>query len=244
MDFVGIDSTLPSKDLPDDVTRYILSFLSVPTLVQKKAVCRSWQRLFTSTIERKALTPKSFESQRELGYAVHKYMHYKPGDADQFATTYGWPIGRWDVSDVEDFSNIFWDSKLFNENIGVWNVSNAREMANMFRNATSFNQDISSWDTSKVTDTHCMFLNASSFNQDISSWDTSNVTNMNHMFGNASSFNQNISSWVTSNVTNMNHMFVNASSFHQDLSSWDTSNVIRMYNMFQNTPVSSILKRG
>jgi hypothetical protein len=37
MNFEGIDDVVP-----EDVEYYILSFLDVPTLVQKKAVCRSF----------------------------------------------------------------------------------------------------------------------------------------------------------------------------------------------------------
>jgi hypothetical protein len=45
MNFEWIDDVLP-----EDVGRHIVSLLDVPALVQKKAVCRSWQTLFTNTI--------------------------------------------------------------------------------------------------------------------------------------------------------------------------------------------------
>ena len=89
--------------LPDNVGRQILGFLDVPTLVQKKVICRSWCRLFTNTVEQKATVPKPFESGEELRSTVEKYTRYKPADAEAFATTYGWPIGRWNVYNVEDF---------------------------------------------------------------------------------------------------------------------------------------------
>eukprot|EP00978_Attheya_sp_CCMP212_P005892 scaffold13164_cov51-Attheya_sp.AAC.4 len=164
--------------LPDDVGRHIVDFLDVPTLVQKKVIRRSWRALFTNTIERKAPTPKSFESGEQLRRAVRKYAQYDPEDAEYFATTYGWPIARWNVSNVEVFVNVFDGQESFNESIGSWNVSNAISMAAMFQQASQFNQDISSWDTSKVIDMGYMFNSAASFNQDISSWDTSNVTRM------------------------------------------------------------------
>eukprot|EP00978_Attheya_sp_CCMP212_P048532 scaffold535642_cov98-Attheya_sp.AAC.1 len=123
MDFAGIDNALPSDHIPDDVMLYIVSFLDVPTLVQKKAVCRSWQRRFTNIVEQKAPTPKPFESDFELRNVVYKYAKYRLSDADYFATTYGWPIGRWDVTNVEDFSKLFADKTSFNENIGSWDTS-------------------------------------------------------------------------------------------------------------------------
>eukprot|EP00978_Attheya_sp_CCMP212_P047982 scaffold457021_cov67-Attheya_sp.AAC.1 len=171
MDFVGIDDVVP-----EDVGRHILSFLDIPTLVQKKVVCRSWQLLFTTTICQKAPTPKAFETREELREAIKKYVKYNRVDSEEFARTYGWPIGRWDVSNIEDFSWLFHGMELFSENISSWDVSHATNMASMFHRATSFNQDISSWNTSNVTHMGSMFCYATSFNQDISSWNTSNVT--------------------------------------------------------------------
>eukprot|EP00978_Attheya_sp_CCMP212_P009241 scaffold21810_cov41-Attheya_sp.AAC.3 len=189
------------NELPEGMGRHIAGFLDVPTLVEKKAVCRSWRALFTTTIEQKASTPHAFESRDELRNAVKKYADYNPNDAEEIATTYGWPIGRWNVSNVQNFDFVFQNRESFNESIGSWNVSNATSMRYMFYDASSFNQDISSWDTSNVTNMYVMFNGASSFNQDISSWDTSNVTTMGMMFNGASSFNQDISSWDTSNIT-------------------------------------------
>jgi surface protein len=167
MDFIS--------ELPDEVGRHVLGFLDVPILVRKKVICQSWRSVFTVTIEQKAPTPKAFESNQELRSAVGKYAEYNPDDAESFATTYGWPIGRWNVSNVVNFSHVFSHSKSFNESIGSWDVSNSISMQWMFRHATNFNQDISSWDTTNVTQMDAMFDRASSFNQDISSWNTSNV---------------------------------------------------------------------
>jgi surface protein len=125
--------------------------------------------LFTHTINQKAPVPKPFESSYKLQSAVKKYTQYKPADAEAFATTYGWPIGRWNVSNVENFHGLFFNKVSLNENIGSWDVSNATSMISMFARASSFNQDISFWDTSNVTDMENMFSRASSFNQDISS---------------------------------------------------------------------------
>eukprot|EP00978_Attheya_sp_CCMP212_P045282 scaffold340347_cov51-Attheya_sp.AAC.1 len=220
MNFAGIDDKAP-----EDVGRYILSYLDVPTLVRKKAVCRSWQLLFTSTIHQKASTPKAFQSPEELKEAVNKYLKYNVDDAEEFATTYGWPVGRWDVSNIQYFSHLFNVKTNFNENIGSWDVSNGNCMRGMFSEASSFNQDISSWNTSNVRDMNFMFYQARSFNQDISSWNTSSVRDMGYMFQYARSFNQDISSWNTSNVRDMSFMFYLAISFNQDISSWNTSNV-------------------
>jgi surface protein len=219
MDFEGIDDVVP-----EDVGRHILSFLDVPTLVQKKAVCRSWHILFTDVIRQKALIPQAFQSLAELREAVDKYTEYNIVDADEFAETYGWPIDRWDVSNIQDFRYLFYSKVSFNESIGSWNTSNATSMRGMFQYARSFDQDISAWNTSNVTDMWNVFQYARSFNQDISAWNTSNVTDMDAMFKDARSFNQDISAWDTSNVRNMNAIFQDARSFNQDISAWNTSN--------------------
>jgi surface protein len=220
MNFAGIDDAVP-----EDVGRHIIGFLDVPTLVQKKVVCRSWQLLFTATINAKVPTPLAFQSSEELRKAVKKYTKYNISDADEFAETYGWPIGRWDVSNIQHFVQLFYLETSFNENIGSWDVSSATNTAFMFCGARSFNQDLSSWNTSNVVNMSGMFQHASSFNQDISGWDTSNVDHMSLMFEHATSFNQEISGWNTSNVEDMIDIFRNATSFNQDISGWDTSNV-------------------
>eukprot|EP00978_Attheya_sp_CCMP212_P003706 scaffold7843_cov47-Attheya_sp.AAC.1 len=116
MEFLGSrcnDDMLPAlQAVLEDLTPHILSFLDVPTLVRKKAVCRSWQRKFTKAVDRKSYrkastTRRAFQSNQELRDAVNKYVKYDPDDAEEFATTYGWPIDKWDVSNVDDFTSIF-----------------------------------------------------------------------------------------------------------------------------------------
>ena len=77
-------------------------------------------------------------------------------------------------------------------NISDWDVNQVTDMSELFYNKTTFNDDISSWDVSSVTTMGYMFTDASSFNQDIGSWDVSSVTTMGYMFQGATSFNQNI----------------------------------------------------
>eukprot|EP00978_Attheya_sp_CCMP212_P021638 scaffold63473_cov33-Attheya_sp.AAC.1 len=191
-------------EVPDELASLIMTFWDVPTLVEKKAVSRHWKRLCTDVIDQKAPVPrKPFQTRDELKTALQKYTRYDATDADSLAETYGWPIDKWDVSVVQDFSFVFRSYKSFNESIGSWDVSNATSMQHMFCDVTSFNQDISSWNTSSVTNMGWMFNGAASFDQDISSWNTSSVTYIRAMFRSAASFNQDISSWNTSSVLDM-----------------------------------------
>ena len=93
-------------------------------------------------------------------------------------------ISKWDVSNVEDMSYMFYGCEKFNQNISSWNVSNVKSMMAMFGIATSFNQDISKWDVSNVEDMSMMFINAKSFNQNISNWNISqkNITRPKNVF--------------------------------------------------------------
>ncbi|MCL6294525.1 BspA family leucine-rich repeat surface protein [Jejuia spongiicola] len=143
-------------------------------------------------------------------------------------------IENWDVSNVENMSQLFNENNSFNRDISSWNVSKVTNMSEMFAFASAFNQDLSNWNVSNVTDMTAMFAFVSTFNQDIGNWNVSSVTNMSEMFTEAYTFNQDLSNWDVSNVTGMSDMFANASSFNQDLSNWDVSNVTDMSSMFAN----------
>jgi surface protein len=211
-----------------------LSFLDVKALVQKETINKRWRKLCKNTIDAKCNPdgPKAFQSNEELKAAVKKYCKYEAANMEEIACTYGYPIDKWDVSQVEDMSCVFERIYEFNEYIGSWDVSHVTDMTKMFWRASSFNQDIGSWDVSDVTDMEYMFCDASDFNQDIGAWDVSNVTNMSGMFWEASAFNQNIGRWDVSNVLDMSHMFQGASVFNQSIGRWDVSNVTDMRCMF------------
>ena len=86
-----------------------------------------------------------------------------------------------DVSKITDMSNLF-EYTDFNGNISKWDVSNVENMSRMFYHCKSFNQDISRWDVSKVTDMGGMFFDCNKFNQDLSQWDVSKVKDMRDIF--------------------------------------------------------------
>jgi surface protein len=205
-------------ELPTEIVTEVLKFLDVQTLLRTKAVCKEWQCKCTVVIDFKGTNSNSFETNQELKDAVRRYKNSNPDEDEELASTYGWPINNWDVSNVEDFSKIFDEQRSFNDDISSWDFCNATNMSYMFCRATSFNQDISSWNTASVINMSCMFFQATSFNQDISSWNTASVTDMDHMFFRATSFNQDISSWNTASVINMIRMFCRATSFNQDMS--------------------------
>ena len=111
-----------------------------------------------------------------------------------------------DTSNIKDMSDLF-GGTYFNGDISKWNVSNVTNMGDMFFECKSFNKDISSWDVSNVKDMSGMFYKCESFNQDISNWDVSNVTNMSEMFYKCFKFKKDISNWDVSNVNDNDNMF-------------------------------------
>ena len=90
--------------------------------------------------------------------------------------TYG-NIKNWDVSAVTNMKNLFYNKKLFNDDISGWDVSNVTDMENMFHSAYVFNQPIGNWDVSKVTSMYDMFHSAIAFNQPLANWERTTGVN-------------------------------------------------------------------
>ena len=83
------------------------------------------------------------------------------------------PLNNWNVSGVETFEGIFYNSN-FNQDISDWNISSSISLRAMFE-YTDFNNDIGNWNTSNVTDMSYIFNGAQNFNQDLTGWCVSNI---------------------------------------------------------------------
>ena len=146
-------------------------------------------------------------------------------------------IAEWDVSEVENFSNLFrsrGDIRKFTADLSGWDVGNAKDMSYMFNGARIFTSDLSKWNVGNVKNMHAMFAEAWSFTSDLSKWDVGNVKEMSHMFDEAWSFTSDLSMWDVGNVGTMMSMFQVARSFTSDLSMWNVRNVKDMSYMFEN----------
>jgi len=108
-----------------------------------------------------AFTGKCFTTREELQAAVDTYVA-NPTQDSVVSQMYGFPIGDWCVSEIEDFSYLF-DS---NRNPAMAN----------------FNEDLTNWCTCSATDMSYMFAGARRFNGDVSSFVTAEVVNMQGMF--------------------------------------------------------------
>jgi hypothetical protein len=151
MDVVVVDdpkSFLPGWMESCDGTMMLnaLSFLDVKTLLQKEPVNKSWRKLCKRTILAKCGQdgPKAFESTEQLRAVVEKYCKYETESMEDIACSYGYPINKWDVSQIRDMSFLFQGKEKFNEYIGSWDVSHVTDMTAMFGDAAVFNQNIGS----------------------------------------------------------------------------------------------------
>ena len=126
------------------------------------------------------------------------------------------PIETWDVSFMEDMSNMFSGCKIFNQNISNWDVSSVEDMSSMFSGCKNFNRKLNKWDVSSVNNMSCMFRGCELFNKNISKWDVSSVEDTTCMFSGGELFNMETNGW---------DVLSPCISFNQDISKWDIRNV-------------------
>ena len=69
-------------------------------------------------------------------------------------------VTNWDVSNIENFSQIFLQAFNANPDTTNWDVSSVTNMSFMFRSATSANPNTTNWDVSSVTSMDRMFENS------------------------------------------------------------------------------------
>lgn len=206
----------------DRIVTCMLSFMDVSDVVRFKGVDQKWKELCVDVIKHNFKPKKTFKTKDKLCWAVKKYFKNNKKAMDFFGRTYGYPIGKWNVSRITDFSYLFEGHADFNEEIVGWNISNATTLKGMFKNATSFNQRLEDWDTSSVKNMSSMFCGALSFDQPLSSWDVSSVKFMNRTFQNAKNFNQFLRHWETDKLKKMDDLFLGADAFDEK-KNWNAS---------------------
>lgn len=145
-------------------------------------------------------------------------------------------VMSWDVSNVTDFSLMFYHCSSLTELTGTgWTTTSALEFRHTFRDCNLLKIDniagIENIDTSNVTSLFYMFGNCGTnggggnISLDFSSWDVSNVTDMEYLFyrvNYVTSFN--ISGWtITSALQILVEMLYSADAWNEDLSGWNWS---------------------
>ena len=67
-------------------------------------------------------------------------------------------VSRWDVSNVKNMTNIFYECANFDCDLSNWIVDNVENMSGMFKNCENFKgKGLENWDVSNVTDMNVMF---------------------------------------------------------------------------------------
>ena len=130
-------------------------------------------------------------------------------------------VSKWDVSNVFDFSYMFYGLKTFNGDLSNWDVSNAVYFRNMFYRCEEFNGDLSNWDVHHATYMTGMFDGCIYFDCDLSKWDTYNFIDCRNMFYNCKSFKgKGLSKWNMLYCRDFDGMFFECISFKEDISTW------------------------
>lgn len=110
------------------LVEHALSFLDLQALLQIETVSTAWRGCCKRAIHAKLEPngtgkPRPFETKKELKDAVDKYCMKDPKHMDAIAATYGYPIDKWNVSQITDMSGLFSEEHTFNAYIGSWDVS-------------------------------------------------------------------------------------------------------------------------
>ena len=158
-----------------------------------------------------------------------------------------------DVSGINSFCNskgkgIFAETKFKYIDISKWDVSNVKNMNNAFWNCKNLTSvgDLSNWDVSNIKNMSRMFSLCMQLKSvgDLSNWNVSNAKDMGAMFGNCEQLVSigDLTDWNVSNVENMNSMFEYCKKLKSigELSKWDVSNVNDMSYMFDNSGITNI----
>ncbi|MFV0554244.1 MAG: BspA family leucine-rich repeat surface protein [Mangrovibacterium sp.] len=92
------------------------------------------------------------------------------------------------TANVKDMGYMFCGATKFNQDLSDWDVSSVEDMSQMFRSADAFNNKGEPLDwgnkTKNVTTMYAMFYKASKFDQNISGWDISSLTTADFMLDN------------------------------------------------------------
>ena len=144
-------------------------------------------------------------------------------------------LSKWDVSNVTNMHSMFINCyKFTGKGLENWDVSNVENMCNIFRNCNIFTgKCIENWDTHSVENIKAAFFDDENFNADLSKWNISKVKSTLNLFKGCENFSGEwISNWDVSNIEEMDYMFKGCKKFDADLSDWNVSNVTTMAEMF------------
>lgn len=123
---------------------------------------------------------KKFADKKELKEALALVSSESASKREKAYEEYGFPVGCWDVSAVDNFDELF--PSNFAENVNDWNTSQVTSAFRAFSGCYLYNKPLDKWDMSNVRDTTLMFEDCESLYQDFSAWDLSSAERTESMF--------------------------------------------------------------
>lgn len=155
-------------------------------------------------------------------------------------------LATWDVSAVQDISNMFSGCIAFNVNLSSWVTSSVRNMASVFSSCESFNNGdpvnggaaAFAWNTDAVTSMGFLFANCSAFNQTVTftaggpGADLTSLFDGCSLFNNGDTYNGGNHALTLPAATSLQAVFRDCSVFNQTVILGDTSQVFDMTAMF------------
>ena len=156
-------------------------------------------------------------------------------------------LNGWDVSTVENCSNMFKDT-TYNKPLSRWETDSMKNLSGMFEGNSSFDQSLNNWGASTFEDTSNMFKDTS-YNKPLGKWFKKqdgvsyNIKYLSGMFKGNAQFNQNISSWDTSTCQTFKGMFESSTNFDKNINDWNMLNATDVSDMFKNTSYDKPLSK-
>ena len=157
--------------------------------------------------------PKSFNELRKI--IEQRYKEQGPGTEQNPINFNDVDVSRitsfYNESN-DTYAGIFEETEFEYIDISDWDVSNIEDMSNMFYECENLKSigDISNWDVSKVEDMRFMFGDCSKLELvgNLSNWNVSKVEDMSFMFGGCAQLKSvgDLSDWNVSKVKYMTNM--------------------------------------
>ena len=105
-------------------------------------------------------------------------------------------VSSWDVSNVEQFDNMFVNCDITSLDVSNWNVSNAINLYDFVGGCILLTTlDVSNWNVGNCSNFKLMFRNCPLVNPDVSNWDISSMTGLRNMLSGADSFDRSLANW-------------------------------------------------
>jgi hypothetical protein len=205
-----------------EVNKYLDPNNQIYQLINDEKTNAAINSLNLTNIQKKSLEP--FFGKHMSDWDLEKITDLSnlfDGCHKKFITNFNCDVGKWDVSNVNNFEKTFYNCEKFNRNLVKWKIKKtAFSFESMFENCNSFNGLMFPMvlENDYIVTLGNMFKGCRNFNQKINWYlHAKNGTNLSGLFDSCISFNseiQNISSWRTK-ILNIDKMFKNCEKFNQ-----------------------------